>query len=68
MALTIAVFLVSAIVMLPSGGMTVRIACGSTTSRSVAIWLRPRDRAASIWRGSTDRIPDRIASATYAPV
>ena len=51
---------------LSSGGVTVRTACGSTTSRVVWRWLSPSDRAAATWLGCTDSMPARNTSATYA--
>src|SRR5689334_17967055 len=59
-------FLVSAMRMLPSGGTTVRNACGSTTSDIVWPKVRPSDRAASPWPADTELTPERSASQTNA--
>ncbi len=67
-ASAIAVFLVSAIRMLASGGMTVRIACGRTISCSVWPKVSPSERAASAWPTSTALMPERTASHTNAAV
>jgi hypothetical protein len=64
----IEVFLTMAIQTLPSGGITVRNAWGSTTSRSVWANVRPIAREASAWPGDTALMPDRTASATNAAV
>ena len=52
-----------AIVSLPVGGMITRIACGSTIRRIVAAGPCPARCAASVWPGSTDRMPARTISA-----
>ena len=51
---------------LSSGGTTRRSACGSTTWRIVCAWVSPSARAAARWLGCTERMPERITSATYA--
>ena len=51
------------IVSLPVGGMTTRIACGSTIRRIVCRRVMPSDRAASFWPSSTEMIPARTISA-----
>ena len=61
-------FLVSAMRMLASGGITERIACGSTMSRSICPNVMPSERAASAWPRSTALIPERTASHTNAAV
>ena len=53
---------------LVSGGMMTRIACGTTTSRSVAPARRPSACAASVWPADTDRMPARTTSAMKAAV
>ena len=68
MVAAIVVFLVSAMRTLPSGAMTERNACGSTTSRSVCAKVSPIARAASAWPSGTVLMPDRIASQTKAEV
>jgi hypothetical protein len=47
-----------------SGGMTRRIACGSTTNRIAWNADSPSDRAAAYWLGWTDSMPARYTSAT----
>ena len=53
---------------LPSGGTTVRSACGMTTSDSVCPKVRPMERAASAWPAGTALMPERIASQTKPAV
>ena len=62
------VFLVSAISTEPSGAITARIACGSTTMPSTWVNVRPIALAASAWPGGTVLMPDRIASQTKVEV
>ena len=57
-------FFVSAMMMLLSGGSTVRVACGSTTIRSVWTKVMPRLRAASACPSGTVLMPERTASQT----
>ena len=62
-----AVFFVRAMSTLPSGGTTVRKACGSTTS--VRTWREasgPSARPASPWPTPTLLMPERSASQTKA--
>ena len=61
------VFFTMAMRTLPSGGMTVRNAWGSTISRSDWPNVRPIARAASAWPGVTPLIPERIASRRRPP-
>ena len=64
--LTSEVFFSMEITSLPVGGMTTRIACGSTTRR-ISCPVRHPDRAAGVvWPLSTDRMPPRMISAMYA--
>ena len=65
---TIAEFLIIAIVIEPSGGITVRNACGSTMRRSV--WrLAEAERQRRLDLPAADREhAERSASATYAAV
>ena len=65
---TTAEFLNIAMITLPSGGTTVRSACGSTTSRRDWPKVRPMDRAASAWPAETELMPERTASQTNAEV
>ena len=51
---------------LPVGGMITRIACGSTTRRSVRLGAMPIDFAASVCPLSTLLSPARTISAMYA--
>ena len=51
---------------LPVGGMITRMACGSTTRRSVAAGVMPIDFAASVCPLSTLFSPARTISAMYA--
>ena len=60
--LTSDVFLSIELNSLPSGGMTNRAACGSTTRRIDFAYVIPSDFAASACPGSTDRIPARMIS------
>src|SRR5690606_530873 len=53
---------------LPSGGMTMRTACGSTTRERVWPKVSPIDLAASAWPAGTALMPLRIASHTNAEV
>ena len=46
------------------GGMTERVACGSTTSLITWPNVRPSARAASAWPTGTVLMPDRMVSAT----
>src|SRR5699024_1331832 len=64
----IAEFLIIAIMTLPSGGMTVRQACGRITVASVWPKVSPRARAASACPVGTALIPLRTASQTNAAV
>ncbi len=48
---------------LPVGGMMSRMACGSTTRRSVCSRRIPTDWAASTWPSSTEMMPARTISA-----
>ena len=57
-----------AMITLPSGGTTVRSACGSTTWARDWVKVSPIERAASAWPGDTALMPDRIASQTNAGV
>ena len=57
-----------AMITLPSGGTTVRSACGSTTKRRLWVKSRPIDRAASAWPAETELMPARTASQTKADV
>ncbi len=52
---------------LPTGGMMTRIACGSTMRRRIVRRVIPIDFAASVWPTSTERMPERMTSAVYAP-
>ena len=60
----IAEFLIIAMIKLPSGGMTVRNACGSTIRRIVSRSVNPSESDASIWPLLTEKTPDRSTSAT----
>lgn len=51
---------------LPVGGTITRIACGSTTRRSVLPWVMPSACEASVWPMSTDWMPARTISDMYA--
>ena len=53
--------------LLRSGGMAIRVACGSWISRRIANRRMPRLRAAAIWPAGTDRMALRTISATKAP-
>jgi len=48
---------------LPSGGITIRIACGRTTCRIAWCRRMPSDSAASVWPRSTESIAARMISA-----
>ena len=63
---TTVVFLVNAIITLPSGAIAPRNACGRTTLVSVGMKLRPMARAASACPCGTVLMPLRMASATKA--
>ena len=52
---------------LPMAGVTIRIACGSTTRRIVSRSVMPIDCAASIWPRGIAWIPARKISVMYAP-
>ena len=45
---------------LRSGGITRRTACGSTTKRSDCPCESPSERAAAVWLGCTESIPDAV--------
>jgi hypothetical protein len=64
----IEVFFARAIQTLPSGGTTVRNACGSTMVVRVCRKSRPSARAASACPGGTELMPERSASETNAAV
>ena len=51
---------------LPVGGMTMRIACGTTTLRRICRRDMPSARPASSWPGSTESSPARMISDMYA--
>ncbi len=64
----IAEFFVSAMKMLLSGGTTVRVAWGSTTSCRVWANVMPIERAASACPSGTVLMPERTASQTNEEV
>jgi hypothetical protein len=66
-ALASVVSFISAMKSFRSGGMTFRIACGTTTKRIACPWLMPSDLAASVWPCGTASIPALYTSAMYAP-
>jgi hypothetical protein len=49
---------------LSSGGITRRIAWGSTTKRMVLAWESPSERAAAVWLQWMLSMPARYTSAT----
>ena len=53
---------------LVSGGMMTRIACGTTTRRSVVPERKPSACAASVWPVETASTPARTTSAMKAAV
>ena len=61
------VSLSSAIISLPMAGMTFLIACGKTILTIVCVQGMPSDLPASICPLSTDKMPARMFSETYAP-
>lgn len=63
---TTAVIFVMLMTALPTGGMMTRIACGRITHLIIRIRDMPRLWAASVWPRSTDEMPARTISATYA--
>ena len=64
----IVVFFVNAISTDPSGMITARKACGSSTIRRFWLNVRPSDRAASAWPNGTVLTPERTVSQTNAAV
>ena len=67
MALASEVFFVRAISTFVSGATTLRSACGGYEPQ-VCGNVSPIDRAASAWPTPTALMPERMASATNAPV
>lgn len=61
-------FLASAISVEPTGAITDRNACGSTTAERVWPKVIPRLRAASPWPRGTVLMPERSASQMKAEV
>ncbi|SLJ82969.1 Uncharacterised protein [Mycobacteroides abscessus subsp. abscessus] len=68
MAAAMVEFFVNAISTLPSGAITDRNACGSTTSRRFWLKLKPSERPASDWPSGTVLMPERSDSQTNAAV